>query len=805
MKKSYYSLLLLILIINVSDAFAQTSWKGTSNSSWSSKNNWTNDVPSSTVDAILGDANFTGSYQPSANDSSSCKSITIGGRVATTLTVSQDFEMSGNVTINANGTLLHTNKTITLTGNWSNSGNYTASGSGSSVVFAGTAQTIGGSVSSSFIKLTINAANIVTLNSNISVSSSLIVSGILNTNESPTYIVSGTGTYTVNSGGTLKVNASTFGGNYSLSGTATISEGSIIEYSATATSQTVSNSITYSTLIISGSRTKSLSGNLPSLISSASTYGNIYITGGTFDLGPYTVNRGTTATGGLFSAASGTTLKIGGTNSFPSNYNTISLNSNSTVDYTGTTQTIPAGTYSNLIISTSGTKTAGGNIIVLKNFNLSNGIFIGGNYTHNIGGDWTMTSGTFTNTGNTIVLNGGTTQTINSTGNFNNLTINNSSSVNLGSNIIVNGAVTFTSGKIALASYNLTLGSSAAISGASTSKYIIATGAGTLVQQVIKNTAKVFPIGTAGAYLPATISLTLGSTTDNFSARLVNEMRTTGTTGNLFNSNVVNATWFISEETIGGSNATLTLQWPGSFELSGFSHSSCRLAHYTNGRWDYGTSSLTPSGSNPYTVSRSGFTSFSPFGLGNVDALPVTWVKVFGEHIKDDNNIQWTTVNEINNEYFAIESATDGKNFNEIGRIDGSGNSSGTHNYSFIHKQAYEALYYYRIKQVDYNGREDYSKVIKIMQSQGPIINNVILYPNPVNDIAALSVSLNENSDISIIVNDANGKVVYMKNTNLTKGNNLLSVDMGIYPAGIYFLHITNDSGVSHTTEFIKN
>ncbi len=805
MKKTNYKLLLLIFAINLSNAIAQTttSWKGTSSTNWSTSANWTNGIPSSTIDAVLGDANFTGSKQPTLTATSSAKSLTIGASVTTTLTISEDISISGNITINSNGKISHTDNTITLNGNFSNSGTYTASSSGSAITFAGSTQTIGGSVASTFRKLTINSGSTVSLNSNISISgtsSNLTVSGVLNPD---TYTVSGTGTYTVN--GTLKVYASTYAGNYSISGTATINVGSIIEYAASSIDQTVSNSITYSTLTISGGRTKSLSGNLASLKSSTSAIGNIYVNSGTFDLSTYTASRGTSVAGGTLSVADGATLKIGGTNSIPSNYNTITLNSNSTVGYTGTTQAIYNTTYGNLTLSGSGNKTPSANLTIAKNFNLSAATFVAGSYTHSIGGDFTMSSGTFTNTGSTVILNGSAIQNLSSTGSFNKLKINNTSNINLAGSITVNDSLALVAGKIVLGNYNLTLGSNSKITGASSSNYIVAVDSGTLTQQITNGGSKAFPIGSSSDYLPATIALTSASTTDNFSLNLKSELRLKGTTGNLVTDKSVNATWHISEGTVGGSNATITLQFKGSLAHSGMSKTKCRLIHFSSNSWDYGSTDLAVTGTDPYSISRSGFTSFSPFAVSSAIPLPVTWVKVSGERIKDDNYIHWTTANELNNEYFAIESSADGKNFNEIGREAGASNSMTSHDYNFIHKEANEDMYFYRIKQVDYNGHSEYSKIIIVTPAQNQVINNVILYPKPVTDAAALSISLNENTISVITVSDVQGKLVYNKSSILTKGNNLLSVDMTNYPPGTYFLQITNDSGVLHSSKFIKN
>ncbi len=430
-----------------------TSWRGTTNTSWSTASNWTNGVPTSTVDAILGDANFTGTNQPAINSSSACKSLTLGGgSKATTLTVNRNLSVFGAVVINSNATLTHGGATISLTGNWTNNGTYNANANKTTTIFSGVSQTIAGTNATTFRKLTVNSGSTVVLAQNVTASgtqSRLTISGTLNPGESPSYLVT-CNSITVNSGGIIHVKASTFSGNYSSN--PTLNAGSTVEYSSITNAQTVLNTLTYSTLNISGSTTKTLAGNLNSLLSSSSTVGNINVNGGTFDLSSFTSNRGTSVTGGNFVMASGTTLKIGGTGTFPANFSNNSLSLGSTVEYSGTNQTVRAITYGNLnLIAGSGsvTKTMPstafnilGNLTASLSsgtslsFTAANNITVGGNFTLNTsttynGGSYVTTisgnlvnAGTYTGSTGTTIFNGpGRTISGAGTFNFNNFTV----------------------------------------------------------------------------------------------------------------------------------------------------------------------------------------------------------------------------------------------------------------------------------------------------------------------------------------------------------------------------------------------
>src|SRR6266851_7429770 len=87
-------------------AGAQTSWNGSVSTDWSTAANWTAGVPTSTVVALIGDANFTGTNQPTITAKSVCKSLMIGNGVTTSiLTVNHSLSVLVDINIGANGAI----------------------------------------------------------------------------------------------------------------------------------------------------------------------------------------------------------------------------------------------------------------------------------------------------------------------------------------------------------------------------------------------------------------------------------------------------------------------------------------------------------------------------------------------------------------------------------------------------------------------------------------------------------------------------------------------------------------------------
>jgi hypothetical protein len=321
--------------------------------------------------------------------------------------------------------------------------------------------------------------------------------------------VSGTGTVEIESGGSWTNSSSGTvttgtlhadnGGTYSHSTTAslpgttrTFDATSTVNYSASADQSVVS--LTYGHLTTSGSGTKTLAGN-------AAVAGDLTVSAGTLNLSTSTANR--SSAGGTLTVSNGATLKIGGTNGFPSNYTTKSLGSTSTVEYSGANQSVSGETYGHLTLSGSGTKTVAtgttvagnlttsgtasascsGSLTVNGNVSIGSSTgFNGGSGTIDFNGTLTVTSATFTSTSGslyvygdvsitgttfdhhsgTIVLDGADATLTASGAALNNLTINRvtkAKAVSLGAHLTVQGTLTITSGYLIQdPSYNLWAG-----------------------------------------------------------------------------------------------------------------------------------------------------------------------------------------------------------------------------------------------------------------------------------------------------------------------------------------------------------
>jgi hypothetical protein len=174
-----------------------------------------------------------------------------------------------------------------------------------------------------------------------------------------------------------------------------------------------------------------------------------------------------------------------------------------------------------------------------------------------------------------------------------------------------------------------------------------------------------------------------------------------------------------------------------------------------------------------------------PFGTQPVELI-------FFEALSRDQDVvlRWATTLEIENDYFAIERSRDGKNFLEIGRVEGHGNYSGRKDYTYT-DHSVAGIYYYRLKQVDYDGSFSYSEVQRVSNSLQRKFTYSI-FPNPSRDKKiALSMSdVNPDDQVQVMVVDMMGAVV--RNLTITQPSPLAPyfMDLNDLREGTYLMRI---------------
>lgn len=191
---------------------------------------------------------------------------------------------------------------------------------------------------------------------------------------------------------------------------------------------------------------------------------------------------------------------------------------------------------------------------------------------------------------------------------------------------------------------------------------------------------------------------------------------------------------------------------------------------------------------------------FSGFALSDAppSPLPVTLAKFDGKHTAEGNLLNWTTTSEVNNEYFAVEKAVNGKNFAEIGRVAGNRNSAVTNDYKFTDMNYQKGISYYRLKQVDTDGTFAYSKIISIDALN---TRELKFFPNPIQSTLTMELPDVDMKLVNVkIINTAGQTMLSQEKLKVINGN--LNMDLGKLPTGIYQLILSGETSIGTKSDY---
>ncbi|MCK9561800.1 MAG: T9SS type A sorting domain-containing protein [Bacteroidales bacterium] len=147
----------------------------------------------------------------------------------------------------------------------------------------------------------------------------------------------------------------------------------------------------------------------------------------------------------------------------------------------------------------------------------------------------------------------------------------------------------------------------------------------------------------------------------------------------------------------------------------------------------------------------------------------------------------WTTASETNNDFFTLEYATNGVDFNAITTIAGMGTSTVQTKYEFFdNSPQYEGVTYFRLKQTDFDGAFTYSPIISLEVERQDENIPIVLYPNPTTDNITIDSKNQRITNIRFF--DAQNKHIYLTPLSAT------TYDVSTLPAGIYYVEIYTET-----------
>jgi hypothetical protein len=505
---------------------------------------------------------------------------------------------------------------------------------------------------------------------------------------------------------------------------------------------------------------------------------------------------------------------------------TVTLNGTNNFDIYGNWNNFGSFVANSGIVNIKGNTTlSGSSDITFYDLVIDNGITVTSSSNNvNVTGDLTN-NGAFTHNNGTVTLNGSSVQTISGdftgTNTLNNVVVDNAAGLIIASGSKqIDGELTLTNG-VVQSNGLLTLGQDATTNITAASGLVTSYVDGALSKIILGNSPSgfFFPIGNGSAYKPAGVSaLANAPGTNTWTA----EYSSTPPAENLIRTGdeilrVSNQeSWTINSS---GGDARVTISWVDSYNGDMYVDSdqlgSLRIAHLNNSsEWETtNAGSSTGAGGSFGTVTSGDVITFDGakagsevFTLGSTSdqyhPLPVELISFTG--VSEDGKVilNWTTATEINNDYFEVQHSTDASNFYTIGTVSGNGTTTEMSNYVFTHNTPENGVNYYRLKQVDYDGRSELHHTIAVHSESLSLLgeNSFSLYPNPYKqgDLTIEFTNVEPNSNVTISIVTIAGDIIYQNDLTVpyNKKYTELSQDVNL-SSGIYLIHIKKSEQIA--------
>jgi hypothetical protein len=182
---------------------------------------------------------------------------------------------------------------------------------------------------------------------------------------------------------------------------------------------------------------------------------------------------------------------------------------------------------------------------------------------------------------------------------------------------------------------------------------------------------------------------------------------------------------------------------------------------------------------------------YIPAGTIGCGTLPVELIYFEGSLQENIVSLKWTTASEVNNNYFVLERSDDNQNFSPVGQIEGAGNSSSAMNYLFLDQLPRTGVYYYRLKQVDFDGNHSYSKIIAVNFNR---LQSFVLAPNPAFDLLSIRATSGTDATVMLRVIDSKGSLVMNQPLHLKAGFSNTDVSVKDLPQGVYTVELISET-----------
>jgi Secretion system C-terminal sorting domain len=232
--------------------------------------------------------------------------------------------------------------------------------------------------------------------------------------------------------------------------------------------------------------------------------------------------------------------------------------------------------------------------------------------------------------------------------------------------------------------------------------------------------------------------------------------------------------------------------------------------------WQYAALPVSPNSCNPYldvynegSYGSPADSPYKPFTQPFTNVETAMGLQIFGnpggslpieltkfnatQTDKFQSTLTWQTASESNNQGFQIEKSLDGSVFKNIGFVKGVDNSNVSNNYNFRDNDFSKSAYF-RLKQIDFDGKYSYSTTVYVEKSQVGKVKTLV-YPNP----SLGKFYVDHATDVkNITVFNLTGQAVFNQNVNEAERT---EIDISNLATGLYFVRLNDNKGHIETKQ----
>ncbi len=192
----------------------------------------------------------------------------------------------------------------------------------------------------------------------------------------------------------------------------------------------------------------------------------------------------------------------------------------------------------------------------------------------------------------------------------------------------------------------------------------------------------------------------------------------------------------------------------------------------------------------------------APNETSDGSTLPINILSFTAQIQAEGVDLKWVTSSEVNNDFFTVERGQDGRNFVEVGRVAGAGNSNVERHYSFLDAEMPQATTYYRLRQTDYDGTSTVSKTIQLTPANNSESLNGIFTDHSHN----LNIVMNStvNQQVTVGVYTLEGRQLMSEEMAIQKGIGTYRLSSWTHSSSIYVVRIITQNGTFTEKVFVE-